>query len=579
MAHPWKCQVSVVLAWLLIVMLGLTVVVPVSASAQGVDQIQTSGDQTATVESVSTPSPTEGSEFSAAAITEVAFDSSTYTAPPASAIPVELTITAVGAGGGTAVIVSTSPITNVVATPVSGTCSVVGVFLQEAVVNFSITTPGGTCTVTFSALVAAFVPVGTTYTLSAQVISGSFPPVVLDASASIEVVEPPVPTFVVGASTIGPSPGETITIQVIATYAGSFQGSIVGVFPVGTTLVPGSPTISCNPSCAFPIVPNVSSAAVGGDFLPHPDRTQATTTITLTFQITIEPDLAPGTTLSINGSGSIPGHQSLGSDSVLLTVTASPVPTNTPTSTPTETPVPTATSTATSTPTETPVPTATSTATLTPTDSPTETPVHTATSTATSTDVPTETPADTATSTATVIVIGPTATGTLVVPTSTQATGTVGAQITVFTSDGGEVPDASILCVGDVCQTIGSRFGASAESGVSLFFAVAPGTYAVTATNASPYADASGSVTVSADGTSPLSLTLARQVTGTQPAASPVATTPGGDPLPPPVTQLPSTGSGGMTSPAGYAMLLGAILLVAIAVSFVVNRRPSDSKD
>jgi len=282
-------------------------------------------------------------------------------------------------------------------------------------------------------------------------------------------------------------------------------------------------------------------------------------------------------------------------------------------------PTPTATATleptATATPTETPEPTVTST--------PTETPEPTVTSTPTETPEPTATSEPSATVTTTA---EPSATATSE-PTATEPT-IGGAVIFLVTSDGGDVPDDATVCVADVClspgDVTGGSVGAAAVSGVAVpFDGLAAGTYPVSVTNAAPYGDATGSVTVPEAGYGEVTITLAiaqetlvpteiptdvpTEPVATEPgAATPIATTtteptapsptePGPGPAPtdpptnggggggasaggggssaPAVTSLPKTGSGETGSSTPIATLLGAAILVLFAAGLGWRRR------
>jgi len=331
------------------------------------------------------------------------------------------------------------------------------------------------------------------------------------------------------------------------------------------------------------------------------------------------------------------------------TNTPEPTATYTPTATPTDVP-PTATYTPTATPTDVP-PTATYTPAATPTDVPptaTYTPTETPEPTATFTEVPTETPTPTATNVPPTDTFTPEPTATETAPTETvtpepsatavpsetpapfpsetsvpaptatevptEVPAVSGAIVVLDTGDGAEIPDGALVCVADQCQSVGaSAVSAAAASGTSLTFDnLAPGTYVVTLTNAAPYADATGSVTVPEDGYGELRLTLTiaqiptevpAEPTATVPgAATPIATDPaeptvpapaptepgsgpaptspptnggsnggvssagGGNAAGPSVSALPNTGTGTTSSSTpSWAILTGALLIVAIA--------------
>ncbi|HEU0166122.1 MAG TPA: Ig-like domain-containing protein [Thermomicrobiales bacterium] len=295
------------------------------------------------------------------------------------------------------------------------------------------------------------------------------------------------------------------------------------------------------------------------------------------------------------------------------TLVPTATPSDTPTSIPTETLVPTDTATAvpTSTATNTPVPT--DTATTIPTDTPTVVPTNTSTAVPTTTVAPTSTTVSaTLSPSMTNVAATDVPTGTNVPPTEvpTGTAGTTGSvALTLTTDDGGPVPDGAIVCVGNQCQTVGAEVSSAAVSATTLTFAsLDPGTYLLTVTNAAPYADAAGSVTVTSDGTAQVTVTLetvaAPTTVATQPGnATPVTTVTvvptqgsgGGVVIPtsPPtsgvggltpsnpnaptggmtVKALPNTGSGQGASSTSLVMLLLAVLAVGVAGAFAWRRR------
>jgi hypothetical protein len=126
------------------------------------------------------------------------------------------------------------------------------------------------------------------------------------------------------------------------------------------------------------------------------------------------------------------------------------------------------------------------------------------------------------------------------VPTGTAET-TGAAAVTLVTSDGGDVPDTTQVCVGSACQTVGAGASAAAVSPKTLTFSdLAPGTYPVTVTNDAPYADAASTVTVTAGETARITITLEAVA-----APTTVATEPGNATPVTTVTVMPTQGSGG----------------------------------
>jgi cell division septation protein DedD len=245
------------------------------------------------------------------------------------------------------------------------------------------------------------------------------------------------------------------------------------------------------------------------------------------------------------------------------------------------------------------LPTPTATATLTPTETPTATAtsVSTETPTATSTSVPTETPTATSTSVPTATATSttaPTATATATSTTAPTATAVVtGANITLVTSDGGAIPDNGQICIGDTCQSTGTPAGSASVSAAAVsgstysFTGLAAGTYPVTVTGVAPYADFTGTITITAGEITNQTITLSLiPVTATAAPtntaqASPVVspTTAPGQPTatsapakPGPtvaVKSLPNTGQGSSGGTTSFALLffsLASLLLVVVAI-------------
>jgi len=366
---------------------------------------------------------------------------------------------------------------------------------------------------------------------------------------------------------------------------------------------------------------------------------------------TIDQGVAPGTTFTNTGCAGVSGGPLTVCQGVDVTGTAPPptatsTPTQTPTATPTQTPTATATATmtptatATDVPTETPTATATDVPTETPTatatDLPTETPTATATDaptetpTATATDVPTETPTATATDLPTetptdvpTATTEPSATATTspepTITATTEATATTtpdptatepsagSAIVTLLSDDGGTIPDGAIICIRDICQTAGGDpISAAAVSATTLTFTdLAPGEAVITVTNAAPYADTSGTVTIPEHGDVTVTITLdvaaeptatATDIvdpTATAPgAATPIATTTveptspaptspptsssnggSGASSAPAVTTLPNTGAGTTSSTTSLAALLGGAVVILLAAAVGWRRR------
>jgi len=241
------------------------------------------------------------------------------------------------------------------------------------------------------------------------------------------------------------------------------------------------------------------------------------------------------------------------------------------------TPTPTQTTVPTNTPTAIPTSTPTNTPTAIPTNTPTNTPTNVPTNTPTT--IPTNTPTTIPTNTPTVI---PTT-----VPTNTPTASR--AVITLVTADGGAIPDTTRVCVGDACQTFGADFAAAAVTGSALTFPLDPGTYPVTVTNAAPYADASGEITVRAGETATLTLEMVAPAaptntpsatptptaTSTRTLAPPTATvTPTTAPMAP-VTTLPNTGAGPHATSPALLLLLTTIGIALLMVAAAGWRRRS----
>jgi hypothetical protein len=249
-------------------------------------------------------------------------------------------------------------------------------------------------------------------------------------------------------------------------------------------------------------------------------------------------------------------------------------------------------------PTPTPSPTATITPSPTATLNPTETattaatvaPTETATAAATVTTAASTTPTGTGTATAS-------ETATAIATTITTETPSISGAVavTLTTSDGGDVPDGTTVCVGTTCQTAGAGASAAAVSGTTLTFGnLAPGPYDVTVTNATPYQDAAGGVLVIPGETTALTIELQITTATTAPTqpggATPISTvtvtvaptqgTGGGStngPTSAPggtkVVALPNTGAGTGSSNASLSLLLLAIVTVLGAGAFAWRRR------
>ncbi|HEU0164342.1 MAG TPA: hypothetical protein VFQ54_04805, partial [Thermomicrobiales bacterium] len=264
-----------------------------------------------------------------------------------------------------------------------------------------------------------------------------------------------------------------------------------------------------------------------------------------------------------------------------------------PTPTETNTPVSTRTDTPTAVPSDTPNPTGTGTTLPTGPGPVAPTPTST-TAPPTSTVIPSP---DTGApnSTATIVPSVTVAPSSTSVPTGTaETTGSVTLILT--TSDGGPVPNGAIVCVGDQCQAVGASVSSAAVGTTLTFVGLDPGTYPLTVTNAAPYLDATGSVTVTAESTTNASIVLQlAAVTVTTVPTEPGAATPivtgtagptqapgdgnaiptqragGSDGAAPPsrtdgapaVKALPNTGAGGGSSDASLTLLLLAIVAVA----------------
>lgn len=193
--------------------------------------------------------------------------------------------------------------------------------------------------------------------------------------------------------------------------------------------------------------------------------------------------------------------------------TPSPVPTNTPTETPTAEP----TETPTPEPTETPTPEPTQTPTQEPTETPTPEQTFTPTPQPTNSPAPTNTPTPQPTE-------APTDD-----PTDTPLTGTM--NLTLNTLDGSDIPIGASVCVANRCQSVGelasaqaTASGASVPSGLTLAFAVPVGTIPVSVTEADPFEDSVGEVTIIAGTTMNATMTLwSLELVNYQPPVAPIA--------------------------------------------------------
>ncbi|HEU0165622.1 MAG TPA: hypothetical protein VFQ54_11315, partial [Thermomicrobiales bacterium] len=185
------------------------------------------------------------------------------------------------------------------------------------------------------------------------------------------------------------------------------------------------------------------------------------------------------------------------------------------------------------------------------------------------------------------------------IPVTTVPTGTVAAAgdviLTLSTGDGGSVPPGTKVCIADRCQTVGAEISGAAVSDATLRFAtLAPGTYPLAITNAAPYQDATGNVTIADGQTTAVDIVLERAAatTPTEPgAATPIVTRaatiaptrePGGGAAVSPgqkapsgngqvVTSLPNTGSGAQSPTASVALLV--LAMAAILGACVLNWR------
>ena len=476
-------------------------------------------------------------------------------------------------------------------------------------------------TVTNSGPFSGYNQVSISYTLTADAQPVTLTIAQADGTPSFDDVtasctgEPRPLTILIELDKTTAAPGDTVTVTVDLVDPNppipGEHGVLSGTIPTGTTLVPGSGTwLLCSPCEAL----NVSNAVAGylSGFWQAPVGAAPGTLARVQYAVTIDPDAAIGpiSFLSTSKVTSTAGGGAIIGLSVSLTIVApSATPSPTATSTPTETAtstateaLPTATDTATSTVTVAP-PTATDTATSTVTVAP-----PTATDTATST-VTVAPPTATDTATSTVTVAPPTATDTATstvtqdaptateatapatttssptdvpantptaVPPTTESTGTIPVQgpgtlvVTIVTNDGSPIPDDTEVCVGDVCQSLDEIAAASAPSGTSATFAgLAAGSHQLTilVDGALVYEQ---TVTVTADQTIEITVVLPTAGPGT-PSVVPV--TPGGNSGPPPVTSLPSTGTGSDASWAAYLVLLGGAALVSLAGGLTWRQR------
>lgn len=199
----------------------------------------------------------------------------------------------------------------------------------------------------------------------------------------------------------------------------------------------------------------------------------------------------------------------------------------------------------------------------------------------TPTPVPTETPTPEPTATATPEPTNtPEPTGT---PTGTATPEQSTVIVNVSTEDGGTLPPSTTVCLDDSCRqadnnaTMNSGARAlQAMSAVSFTFTIAPGTYPLTVRDATPYGDIATSVTVEANSSITVPLTLARSevtptpVTTTTPTPKPDATSTAA-----PITNLPNTGAS-ITSNDGVwrtAGVAGGLALLFLLAGLVMQRR------
>jgi hypothetical protein len=209
---------------------------------------------------------------------------------------------------------------------------------------------------------------------------------------------------------------------------------------------------------------------------------------------------------------------------------------------------------------------------------PTETPTPTTTPTETSTA--TETPGATATATSDVALPG-------------------GAVVTVVTSDGSAIPDDTIVCLADACQSLDEIAAAAAPSGTQVTFTgFAPGSYPLTVfVGVAQVHD--GTVEIASGETSAITITLSAAAPTVGPGTpDPGIVGPGegddnddgrdggegnggdsgggsgsgagGSAV---VTTLPGTGTGGSPSFSAWLILLVSAALIAVAAVTAVGRR------
>jgi outer membrane biosynthesis protein TonB len=297
---------------------------------------------TETPVSTETPLPTETSEqpevpgasptvedepeFAAAAVILVAFDQPSYSAVPGSTLTITLTITIDGPTEGGSVVMNAPPFTTftslVAGSSGSTTCTAVPVSPPVSQITglFS-ATGGGTCTYAITLAINPVVPPGFSTFMSAFT-STLVPSGLVISNVTLTITQPPLNTLTISAIPANPFPGEivNITVQHLHPATLSGPGSIQGSIPAGTALVPGSATATCSPVCILPPPTSETASSVSAIYgaLPALD-----TTVTLTYQVTILPSTAPGTTITFVGNG-MAGLQPTGPAETSITV-ASPL--------------------------------------------------------------------------------------------------------------------------------------------------------------------------------------------------------------------------------------------------------------
>lgn len=166
-------------------------------------------------------------------------------------------------------------------------------------------------------------------------------------------------------------------------------------------------------------------------------------------------------------------------------------------------------------------------------------------------------------------------------PTGTASPEQSTVIVSVSTEDGGALPPSTTVCLGAICQQADKNASISAARALlavgdtTFTFTIAPGTYPLTVRDAAPYGDIATTVTVEANASITVPLTLARTVVPTS--------TPGGSPSPTPqatgtdapITNLPNTGA---SSASGGELwrtlwLAGGVALLFLLTGVVLRRR------